>query len=664
MPLKGKIVYFVIPVLLFVIGKMIHPIFYFFVIIYFFYCIKFFYMRWLVSIMIVFTISVFLFKLPQINHISDAHGTVVAIDEESIVIKNGYEKIKVYGKFENVSIYDKISLTGEEQEISLPANDHAFHYQHYLYSLNIFHVLNLNHIVYHQKTKHIYHFLEKKVNQDSSLSGMISLFVLGSKDEQMKDFYEKLTNLSLVHLFALSGMHLTILQKWLKQFLKFFFSEKIQNILSVVIIGIYISIIPYNISFLRAYLMMLLPMLLHRYFNRLDIFSLLTIVMLFYNPYLIYNLSFLFSYIIYFFILLFENHQKMKYLLIFASFPIILCVNYRINIFSFVMSICMIPYIEFMYKMILYDLLLGNYLAFFLSLLFQGFESIVHFLSQCTFYLTFSKPTLFFILVYYYIYLKLILKVNMKRSMQKELSCLLGLVIAFYFYPLYDMQGKVVMINVGQGDCFLIKQPFASGNILIDTGGLKNRDIATDTIIPYLYSEGVKKLDAVFISHQDDDHCGALDSLMSNFKVEKVIYDFKQETIGKLTFKNLAIEQYYDDENDRSSIIYVKINHLYYLFTGDISEKVEKDLYYQYQNLKVDVLKVAHHGSSTSTSAFLLKFIHPKVALISVGKNNIYHHPHPLTIQRLNDYGIHIYRTDLTGMVSIVYYGKDNYIFQ
>ena len=87
-------------------------------------------------------------------------------------------------------------------------------------------------------------------------------------------------------------------------------------------------------------------------------------------------------------------------------------------------------------------------------------------------------------------------------------------------------------------------------------------------------------------------------------------------------------------------------------------------MFFKYKELKVDVLKVSHHGSLSATSDELLKLIKPKVALISVGKNNLYHHPHKDVIQRLNDYDIHIYRSDETGMVSIVYYGKDNYIYQ
>lgn len=662
MSLKGKMFYLSLPVFFYVLGRMIHPVFYFFICFLLFYDFKVMSLKWFIIVIGFFFFSVMIFRIPQPLKTNYFKGEIVAIDDSSIVVKNGYYKVKVYGEFENFHIYDEIELYGEYQEISLPNNDNAFCYRNYLYSLNIFDSLKLTSIQSYKENDHIYRLLEEKVGKVDKLKSLVSLFVLGTKDEQMKEYYEKLTELSLVHLFALSGMHLMVLKKWLNQFLNFFFSKKMQNIISMIIISVYVYIIPYNISFLRAYLMIILPMIFHKYFNKLDIFSIVTIVMLLYNPYLIFNLSFIFSYSIYFVIILFQGNRKMKYLLLISSIPIILSVNYRINIISVILSLCIAPFIESLYKCILYYMLLGEWIAPIVSILFNCFNLIMNFLYDISLYIYFPKPNLWFVFVYYFIYIKLVLKINMNRKINKEICCLLGLLIAFYFYPYYNMQGKVVMISVGQGDCFLIKQPFSKGNVLIDTGGLKNTDIATETIIPYLYSEGIKSLDAVFISHDDFDHCGALDSLTSNFSVKEVVKNFKEKKIGDLIFVNLAINKKYFESNDQSTVIYVQINHLNYLFTGDISETVEKDLYEEYQNLDVDVLKVAHHGSRTSTSKYLLNLIKPKVALISVGKNNLYKHPHFETLQRLNDYGVKIYRSDLQGMVKIYYYGDGNYI--
>ena len=117
---------------------------------------------------------------------------------------------------------------------------------------------------------------------------------------------------------------------------------------------------------------------------------------------------------------------------------------------------------------------------------------------------------------------------NVNRKVTQEVCLLLSVLLTFYFYPYYNMKGQVVMIDVGQGDCFFIQQPYARGNVLIDTGGLQKSDLATSRLIPYLQSQGVFYLDAVFISHEDYDHCGALASLKEHFKVKNVFYDFKK----------------------------------------------------------------------------------------------------------------------------------------
>lgn len=661
--IKGKIAYMMPPLFFYVLARMLHPVFYLVMIglCYYNYHVlsK---LLWGASIVLT-AVFIFFFTIPQSLNENYIQGTIVAIDEESIVIRDGYHKVKVYGDFSGYQIYDDIALYGQKHQLILPDNENEFNYQTYLYSLNIFDCLDVKEVVFHQSQQHPYHWLEQRVNQSEQLKSLVSLFVLGTKDEQMQEYYEKLTDLSLVHLFALSGMHLTILKKWLCSIFKFFFAQKGQNIMAMIVISAYVWIIPYNISFLRAYLMMLLPMLLHRFFNRLDLFCALTVMMLFYNPYLIYNLSFVFSYLVYMMIILFQNNRRMSYLLVFSSLPVILSVNYKINILTLLVGLSITPLVEIIYQCILYYLILGKWAVGIVSFLFAGFDMIMTFLYDHSFYLYFPKPNMMFIFIYYFIFLKIVLKVNMNRKISREFSCLLGLMIAFYFYPFYNMQGMVVMISVGQGDCFLIRQPFERGNILIDTGGLEYRDVAEETIIPYLYSEGIRSLDAVFISHDDFDHCGALPSLMTHFHVEEVVYDFKEKTVGNLTFKNLALNKAYFDENDRSSVIYVTINDLRYLFTGDISAVAEKDLYEKYQSLDVDVLKVGHHGSATSTSNELLKLCRPKIALISVGKNNFYGHPQQETLQRLKDYGVKVYRSDIDGMVKIYYYGRgQNYL--
>ena len=300
MSLKGRVFYVCFPLILVVLTQMIHNIFMIFLGIYFYFLFKRFSKGFGLSVILITIIAFLCLLLPQPLNKTEIKGKIVGLDEKSIVVKMGYHKVKVYGEFKEIKMYDEITLIGKPYVINETGNDYAFNYQNYLYSLNIFDILKLEQVTSLKHVTHPYHYLEKKVKTKTKVSPLLSLFILGAKDEQMKNYYEKLTKLSLVHLFALSGMHLMILQKWLNHLTKFFFSKRIQNIVSLVVIGFYLSIIPYNISFLRAYLMMLLVPLFKRIFNPLDLFSLLTVGMLFYNPYLIYNLSFIFSYTIYF----------------------------------------------------------------------------------------------------------------------------------------------------------------------------------------------------------------------------------------------------------------------------------------------------------------------------------------------------------------------------
>uniref|UniRef100_UPI00345DF58F ComEC/Rec2 family competence protein n=1 Tax=Thomasclavelia sp. TaxID=3025757 RepID=UPI00345DF58F len=195
-------------------------------------------------------------------------------------------------------------------------------------------------------------------------------------------------------------------------------------------------------------------------------------------------------------------------------------------------------------------------------------------------------------------------------------------------------------------------------------GGLRNKDVASLTVVPYLHSLGIFSLDYVFLSHDDFDHSGGYDSLASQIKIKETITAYQEKMkIGEVIIEMLALPAS-DNNNDSSLVMLVTVNHLKYLFTGDISSNVEAKIIQDYPNLQVDVLKVSHHGSNSGTSAPFLASIKPKVALISCGKNNTYGHPHDDLLQRLNDYGVKVYRTDQMGMVKIVYYGDDNYLFK
>ena len=242
---------------------------------------------------------------------------------------------------------------------------------------------------------------------------------------------------------------------------------------------------------------------------------------------------------------------------------------------------------------------------------------------------------------------------------------MLALFISFFVYSRYKIYGEITMIDVGQGDCTLIRLPMNQGNILIDTGGIKDYDLATQTLIPYFRAIGIDQLDYVYISHNDYDHCGALTSLHEHFPIKHIVESYEQKRqIGCATIQMLKSDRIYTEKNDQSLVMYVQLPACSLLLTGDASTQVESDLSSQLQNLDVDILKVSHHGSRSATSSQFLNDITPSIAMIGVKKNNLYHHPSDEVIERLQRKKITILRTDQDGMFHIRFYGKSRYILK
>ena len=245
-----------------------------------------------------------------------------------------------------------------------------------------------------------------------------------------------------------------------------------------------------------------------------------------------------------------------------------------------------------------------------------------------------------------------------------------------YFNPFFN----VVYLSVGNGDSSLITLPYNKGNILIDTGGLYNYEIVKNKTIPYLMSLGITKVDYLITTHGDFDHMGEAINLVNNFKVEKVIFncgefnELEQELINILEKKNISYyscikelnigdnklhflnNKDYGNENDNSSVIYFNYNNYKFLLMGDAGIEVEKDLIEKYNIKDIDILKVGHHGSKTSSGKEFIDEINPKYSIISVGKNNRYGHPNKEILNNLE--GSKIYRTDDDG--SIMFKIKNN----
>ena len=236
-----------------------------------------------------------------------------------------------------------------------------------------------------------------------------------------------------------------------------------------------------------------------------------------------------------------------------------------------------------------------------------------------------------------------------------------------------DEKLEVHFIDVGQADSILLIN--SKQSMLIDAG-----DSGADkVIIPYLKSLGINKLDTVVFTHPHKDHIGSGKEIIENVMVDKVYMSGKitttktfEQLLDSIEAKNIELiipkvgekidfgscditvlgpVKEYEEINDNSLVLKVKYYNTSFLFTGDIEEASEKDIINTAANLDVDVLKVAHHGSETSSSYLFLKEVNPKFSVVTCGVNNDYNHPHKKILDRLNDVGSEIYRTDLMGTI-------------
>jgi len=249
----------------------------------------------------------------------------------------------------------------------------------------------------------------------------------------------------------------------------------------------------------------------------------------------------------------------------------------------------------------------------------------------------------------------------------------------YSFYP------SIEFIDVGQGDSILIKLG-GNKNVLVDTGGiLKYEDsfkrindfsIGDDVLSPYLKSIGISRLECLIITHGDMDHIGGSEAIMNNFNVNNLFLNGNlNELEKKLIIYNpkylkdndvLKINNYifyilnpsYDtNENDSSIILYFTINNINILLMGDASRIIEEKIIQKY-NLDIDILKIGHHGSKTSTSINFIKKTTPYYGIISVGENNRFNHPHKEVLEILNNNNVNVFRTDYYGSIKFIFKDK------
>lgn len=602
------------------------------------------------------------------------------------IIANYYIKSESEKKYleNNLELGYMIETTGSVSEPVKNTIPNNFNYKKYLKSKNINLIMNTKTIKIIKKNNIFYklkNFIIKMIDNRKD-SKYFYAFILGDKSFLENDVYNLYKINGITHLFAISGMHISML-------ILIFNKLKFKNKFIVLFLYIYSFLVMFTPSVLRVTIFYTLKNIkLFKDFNNSKLLFYTAFILILINPFLILDVGFQYSFIITLGLFLIKPKGIIS-LSIFAfllSLPITLYNNFEFNLTSIFINILIVPFVSY----IVYPFLL-------LAFIFPFLDSILHILifilehsnfllEKLAFIITTGKMNLIIILIYYFF---LILFV---KSKNKKLLLFLPVLVAITkFSYLFNSNYYVYYLDVGQGDCEVIISPKHKDVVMIDTGGKtayqkepwqeKTKEYKdSEQLITFLKSFGITKITKLIITHGDYDHMGEAVNLVNDFKVEQVVFNCGSYNNLEINLMNLLdkkkIKYYsciqnlnsnklyflktkeYDNENDNSNVIYAKLNNYKFLFMGDAGIAREKDILNSYDLSDINVLKVGHHGSKTSSGKEFINEISPEYSIISVGKNNRYGHPNKEVLNNLED--SKIFRTDENG--SIMFKIKNNNI--
>lgn len=542
---------------------------------------------------------------------------------------------------------------------------------------------------------------------------LLLAILLGDKDKLSEDIQESFNTSNLSHMLAVSGAHVSYIILGLTYVLQnSIIGKKNGKIVCIIFLLAFMAITNFTPSVTRACIMAILTLLSSIIYRKSDVYtniSVAALITLIFNPYGLLDLGFQLSYggtigIIIFIKRIQEKKsnskvinyiKQMALVSIYANIIIIPIMMYHFNTVSFTFIISNI-----MASPILGIIVITGFLFIIASITVKPLTrliaifikpilSILIKISQICSKLPFSNilvvtPYMFNVISYYAIILYCIK--SKKNNKCKIIICLLIVLILINFIIyIFPQKLRIFFIDVGQGDSTLIITPDKK-TVLIDGGGSDSFDVGKKVLLPYLLDRRILKIDYVLISHFDTDHCGGILTIMEKVKVKNIIISEQAEHSENYErFKKLMIHKkirlievkkgdkikigrYSEFKilfptsrllsenplNNNSIVAQFNYNNFKMLFTGDIEKLAEQQiLKAEKAEIRADILKVAHHGSKTSSIPEFIKAVKPKIALIGVGKNNTFGHPNQQTIKNLENIKCRIYRTDLQGEIII-----------
>lgn len=593
-------------------------------------------------------------------------------------------------------------LFNVDAEVKLPdqpTNENQFDYRQFLQSRNINQIVQITKINRIENGHSNFgtdcgHLIRNTVLQNlnrlpTALKNYAKALILGIIDDDFQVMITQIRKLGLLYLFCLSGMHVFFIRKYL-MIVGTLFKIPIEGIDLILLLGFpfYLIIGGGSLSLSRAILMAWLAILsrfiLKRGLSGIECWSIVLIVSLFKFPLMFFSLGALLSYLMTFILLLANSESafRMNFKLNNFSIPLILNSTYQWNVLTSGLAFAVGWIFE---KLIFPMTLLGSLVPGvreicnqLLRLVNQGFCLLATIPSTVTFgKLPVVVGSLIVLMMFF---------LENRRHRFIKWGIIGMLYLGSWLWIYFPIKSKVIYFDIGQGDATLIQKAFQHRVILIDTGGKLNygrkqsfkRPTAGQRIIAnYLLSKGLTTVDGLYLTHQDTDHIGYMVSIGKQIRYNKIYVPagmeklefFQQKLLwlsqpvkkiipvtDQVSNKDFKIMHPFEEgkgTNQDSMVLYQKIGNYHFLFTGDLDRAGELKVIDRYPDLKIDVLKAGHHGSKTSSDPQFIDQITPRLAIISVGKNNRYHHPNLETLQTFNERAIPFLNTAKSGMIQV-----------
>ena len=519
--------------------------------------------------------------------------------------------------------------------------------------------------------------------------------LFGYLDKDFEEMDQLYSSLGIIHLFALSGMQVGFFINGIRKILlRLGILQETVDFLMFPISLVYAGLTGFSVSVVRSLVQKILS---QKGLRGMDNLAVTLILLMLFMPKFLLTAGGVLSCAYAFILTLvdsssFSGIKKVLVESFWISLGILPLLTYYFSVFQ-PWSILLTFLFSFLFDLVL---LPGLTLLFLFSILkpltifnhlFLLIEECIRWIAKLTSLpLVFGQPSGLALVV-----LLLLLGILYDIRKQKGLRILLSSLILFLFcWTKHPLENEITVVDIGQGDSIFLRD-WRGRTILIDVGGrvdFKNGNKwqersssvnAEKTLIPYLKSRGVGKLDALVLTHTDQDHMGDMVEVTRQIPAKRVYVSSGSLTQAKFReqlkqlhspikvvqrgerlpifdshLEVLAPDGIGDGKNDDSIVLYGQFYQKRFLFTGDLEEAGEKKLLSHYPQLQVDVLKVGHHGSKGSSSDPFLDQLHPQLALISVGKKNRYSHPHKELLDRLEKRSIAYLRTDESGAIRLI----------